>query len=392
MPQVFNDEVIIPGQVNRGIPLEEARNYAVVGCVELSTPGKALGWSDASMFNLTRVLELTLFGGSDPKTGAQIGLATPPLDQMQSFAELEAAYDRQLAHFVRLMVKGCNVVDQVHADVLPSPFLSLVIADCVDRGRGCDRGRRPLQLLRRPGRADRQRGRQPGRGARRRSSTKQWLTPQAMLAALRADFAGQEVLRQRLINRVPKYGNDDDRVDQFAARWGDRYCDLVEQYRTIRGGVYQPGFYTVSAHVPMGANVGATPDGRHAGAPLADGGLSPTAGRDRRGATAVLQSVSKLNLKLASNGTLLNMKFLPSFFDGPEALDKFATLLRGFAALHIPHVQFNVVSAETLRAAQANPEEYRSLVVRVAGYSAYFTELDKDLQDEIIRRTEFGDV
>ena len=134
MPQVFNDEVIIPGQVNRGIPLEEARNYAVVGCVELSTPGKALGWSDASMFNLTRVLELTMFGGKDPQSGAQIGLVTPRLDQMQAFAELEAAYDRQLAHFVRLMVKGCNVVDKVHADVLPSPFLSLVIADCIDRG------------------------------------------------------------------------------------------------------------------------------------------------------------------------------------------------------------------------------------------------------------------
>ncbi|MCB0148060.1 MAG: formate C-acetyltransferase, partial [Caldilineaceae bacterium] len=190
---------------------------------------------------------------------------------------------------------------------------------------------------------------------------------------------------------VPKYGNDDARVDRYAGRWGDRYAELVEQHATIRGGVYQPGFYTVSAHVPMGAHVGATPDGRHAGAPLADGGLSPTAGRDRRGATAVLQSVSKLDLKLASNGTLLNMKFLPSFFAGEQALDKFVLLLRGFCRLHIPHVQFNVVSAATLRAAQANPEEYRSLVVRVAGYSAYFTELDQELQNEIIARTEFGD-
>jgi formate C-acetyltransferase len=142
----------------------------------------------------------------------------------------------------------------------------------------------------------------------------------------------------------------------------------------------------------MGANVGATPDGRYAGTPLADGGLSPTAGRDQRGATAALNSVSKLNLKLASNGTLLNMKFLPSFFEGDEALKKFALLLRGFCQLHIPHVQFNVVSADTLRQAQANPDEYRSLVVRVAGYSAYFTELDHELQNEIIRRTEFSNV
>jgi formate C-acetyltransferase len=201
-----------------------------------------------------------------------------------------------------------------------------------------------------------------------------------------------EVLRQRLIHRVPKYGNDDDRVDRLAAAWGDRYCALVEQYATIRGGVYQPGFYTVSAHVPMGAHVGATPDGRHKGSPLADGGLSPTAGRDRRGATAVLHSVSKLDLRLASNGTLLNMKFLPSFFEGPQALSRFAQLLRGFCELHVPHVQFNVVSADTLREAQANPDEFRSLVVRVAGYSAYFIELDKELQDEIIRRTEFETV
>ena len=163
MPQVFNDEVIVPGQVNRGLPLEDARNYAVVGCVELSTPGKALGWSDASMFNLTRVLELTLFGGKDPQSGEQIGLPTPSLDQMASFAELEAAYDQQLAHFVELMVSGCNIVDGIHAEVLPSPLLSLVIDDCVERGHGCDGRRRTLQLLRRAGRADRQRGRQPGR-------------------------------------------------------------------------------------------------------------------------------------------------------------------------------------------------------------------------------------
>lgn len=391
MPQIFNDEVIVPGQVNRGLPLEEARNYAIVGCVELSTPGKALGWSDASMFNLTRVLELTFYGGKDPHTGEQIGLPTPTLDQMASFAELEAAYDQQLSYFVDLMVRGCNIVDGIHAEVLPSPWLSLFIADCVERGTDVTAGGARYNF-------SGVQGVQIANVADSLAAVKQavfderWLPPAQLLDALRSDFAETEILRQRLINRVPKYGNDDDRVDQFAAAWGDRYCALVEQYQTIRGGVYQPGFYTVSAHVPMGAHVGATPDGRHAGAPLADGGLSPTAGRDRRGATAVLHSVSKLDLRLASNGTLLNMKFLPSFFEGPEALSKFAQLLRGFCELHVPHVQFNVVSADTLRQAQANPDEFRSLVVRVAGYSAYFIELDKELQDEIIRRTEFETV
>lgn len=390
MPQVFNDAVIIPGQIARGVTSEDARNYAVVGCVELSTPGKALGWSDASMFNLTRVLELTLFGGRDPQTGAQIGLPTPTLAEMSSLAELEAAYDAQLAHFIPLMVKGCNVVDQIHAELLPSPFLSLVIQDCIARGLDVTAGGAHYNF-------SGVQGVQIANVADSLAAVEQavfqekWLSGQELLDALRTNYEGAEVLRQRLIHRVPKYGNDDARVDRYASRWGNRYAELVSQHRTIRGGVYQPGFYTVSAHVPMGANVGATPDGRHAGTPLADGGLSPTAGRDRRGATAVLQSVSKLDLKLASNGTLLNMKFLPSFFAGDEALDKFVLLLRGFCRLHIPHVQFNVVSAETLRAAQANPEEYRSLVVRVAGYSAYFTELDQELQNEIIARTEFGD-
>jgi pyruvate formate-lyase/glycerol dehydratase family glycyl radical enzyme len=391
MPQVFNDEVIIPAQLNRGVALADAMNYAVVGCVELSTPGKALGWSDASMFNLTRVLELTLFGGKDPHTGEQIGLATPPLNQMRSFAELEAAYDRQLTHFVVLMVKGCNIVDSSHAEVYPSPFLSLVIADCLERGLDVTAGGAHynfsgVQGVQIANVAD------SLAAVRQAVFDEKWLTATALLTALKENFAGDEVLRQRLIHRVPKYGNDDDQVDQYAKKWGDRYSELVEQYPTIRGGVYQPGFYTVSAHVPMGANVGATPDGRYAGTPLADGGLSPTAGRDRRGATAALRSVSKLNLKLASNGTLLNMKFLPSFFAGADAIKKFVLLLRGFCNLHIPHVQFNVVSADTLRRAQAQPDEYRSLVVRVAGYSAYFTELDKELQDEIIRRTEFSDI
>jgi formate C-acetyltransferase len=216
-----------------------------------------------------------------------------------------------------------------------------------------------------------------------------WLSAGELLSVLGDNFKDHETLRQRLIHQVPKYGNDDERVDSLEKKWADRYSELVVQYPTIRGGVYQPGFYTVSAHVPMGANVGATPDGRFAGDPLADGGLSPTAGRDQKGPTAVLRSVSKINLRLASNGTLLNMKFLPAFFDGKQALEKFVILLRGVCKLEIPHVQFNVVSADTLRKAQLKPEQYPHLVVRVAGYSAYFTELDRDLQDEIITRTAF---
>jgi pyruvate formate-lyase/glycerol dehydratase family glycyl radical enzyme len=389
MPQVFNDEVIVPGQLNRGITPDDALNYAAVGCVELSTPGKALGWSDAAMFNMARVFEITLFGGKDPLLGQQIGLETLTLEEMSSFEELEAAYDKQLTHFIPLMVQGCNIVDRIHAGVLPSPFLSLVIGDCIERGLDVTAGGAHynfsgVQGVQIANVAD------SLAAVRQAVFEERWLTAGELLAALRSNYEGRETLRQRLLNHIPKYGNDDDHVDGLASKWADRYSDLVSQYDTVRGGVYQPGFYTVSAHVPMGANVGATPDGRHAGEPLADGGLSPSAGRDRKGPTAVLRSVSKIDLELASNGTLLNMKFLPAFFDGERALEKFVILLRGFCKLRIPHVQFNVVSAATLRDAQMTPEKYWHLVVRVAGYSAYFTELDKDLQDEIIRRTEFS--
>jgi pyruvate formate-lyase/glycerol dehydratase family glycyl radical enzyme len=389
MPQVFNDAVIIPGQMRRGISPEDARNYAVVGCVELSTPGKALGWSDAAMFNMARVLELTLFGGKDPQTGERIGPATLCLSEMHDISELEAAYDRQMAYFIDLMVRGCNIVDSIHADMLPSPFLSLVVQDCIARGTDVTAGGARYNF-------SGVQGVQIANVADSLAAVQQaifddkWLSADELLNALRSNYEGHELLRQRLMNRPPKYGNDDERVDGFARKWADRYSELVSRYTTIRGGTYQPGFYTVSAHVPMGANVGATPDGRRSGEPLADGGLSPVAGRDARGPTAVLRSVGKANLELASNGTLLNMKFLPAFFEMGDALDKFVALLRGFCDLHIPHVQFNVVSSDMLRGAQAHPEEYRHLVVRVAGYSAYFTELDRDLQNEIIRRTEFS--
>jgi pyruvate formate-lyase/glycerol dehydratase family glycyl radical enzyme len=388
MPQVFNDEVIIPGQIDRGIPPETAHNYAVVGCVELSTPGKALGWSDASLFNMTRVLELTLFGGKDPQTGEQIGLPTPSLTEIGSFEELEAAYDQQLTHFVTLMVKGCNTVDRVHGEVIPSPFLSSVIGDCINTGTDVTAGGAQYNF-------SGVQGVQIANVADSLAAVKRgvfergWMPAADLMDALRDDYADHEPIRQRLLNCAPKYGNDVDQVDALAAQWADRYSEIVAQHRNIRGGTYQPGFYTVSAHVPMGADVGATPDGRHAGAPLADGGLSPSAGRDRKGPTAVLRSVGKLNLKLASNGTLLNMKFLPDALEGRENLTTFAALLRAFSALKIPHVQFNVVSAETLRRAQATPDAYRNLVVRVAGYSAYFTELDRALQDEIVERTAF---
>ncbi len=386
MPQVFNDEVVIPAYENRGVTSVDAVNYAIVGCVEISIPGKTLGWSDAAMFNLVRVLEFTLYGGVEPETGKQIGPRTRPLEELATFADFESAYEKQLVHFIALMVKGVNVVDKLHSRISQTPFLSSVIDDCLEVGRDVTAGGAHYNF-------SGPQGVQVGNLADSLAALK-WMVydqnqvrPEDLMDALRTNFENNEALRQRLLNAAPKYGNDDDYVDLLGSKWARFYCEEVARYPTPRGGTFHPGFYTVSAHVPLGHNVGATPDGRLAYTPLADGGLSPVAGRDLKGPTAVLRSVSKIDTRLVSNGSLLNLKFLPSFFEQENSLEWFAAFLRGFVDLGIGHVQFNVISGETLRMAQEHPEEFRSLVVRVAGYSAYFVELDKEVQDEIIRRT-----
>lgn len=389
MPQVFNDAVIVPAYRKRNVTPEDAMNYAIVGCVELSIPGKTLGWSDASMFNLVRVLEITLHGGCIPETGESIGPATKPLTEMQTFDELQDAYATQLRHFITLMVKGCDVIDQLHPRLYPTPFLSTVIHNCIARGTDVTAGGAQYNF-------SGVQGVQIANVADSLAAIKtlvfdrKKISADDLMRALQNDFADNEILRQRLLNNAPKYGNDNDAVDDLARQWARFFCDEVAQYPTPRGGTFHPGFYTVSAHVPLGKNVGATPDGRFAHAPLADGGLSPTAGRDLKGPTAVLRSVGKIDQTLVSNGALLNLKFLPSFFEQENALGWFTAFLRAFVELGVSHMQFNVISGETLRAAQAHPEEFRGLVVRVAGYSAYFVELAREVQDEIIRRTEHG--
>ncbi len=210
--------------------------------------------------------------------------------------------------------------------------------------------------------------------------------------ALEHNFEGYEIIHTMLLNKVPKYGNDVEWVDALGCKWAEYFKKRLGEFTNYRGGKYHTGMYTVSAHVPMGENVGASADGRYAGSPLADGGMSPSYGRDVNGPTAVLKSVSRLDKTLTSNGGLLNMKFLPDFFKNEEGIDKFSKFLRGFVDLEIPHVQFNVVNKEDLIAAKKNPEQYRSLTVRVAGYTAYFTELAGELQDEIIARTSYADI
>lgn len=389
MPQYFNDSAVIPALTELGITQKDALNYAIVGCVELTTQGNNLGWSDAAMFNLNKALELCLNHGVCLLKGQRLCPDFGGLDDYGGYEALEAGLLKTLEHFLPRMIKACEVVEQAHMDILPSPFLSCVIDDCMGRGIDVTAGGAVynlsgIQMIQVANLAD------SLAAMKRLVYEEKRVEPVRLLNALRSNFENDEHLRVLLLNRAPKYGNDIEWVDELGAKWAKIFREHLERYTNYRGGKYHTGMYTVSAHVPMGENVGATPDGRRAGEPLADGGMSPVYGRDVSGPTAVLKSVSRLPSRLASNGGLLNMKFLPRFFTS-DGIEKFAILLRTLVDLKIPHIQFNVLSQEDLLAAKEHPENYRSLTVRVAGYTAYFTELADELQNEIIARTAYGD-
>ncbi|MDD7795800.1 formate C-acetyltransferase [Clostridium sp. 'White wine YQ'] len=372
MPQVFNDEVNILAYSNRGVELKDARDYAVVGCVELSIPGKTYGLHDIALFNLLKVMEVTLKENNEKVT---------------SFEELMDKIKEKVSEYVEYMVKGSNIVDLGHKEFAPTPFLSNFVQGTIESGKDITDGGAKYNFS----------GVQ-GIGIANLSDSlyvikkvvfeeKEFTLPQ-LVKILDENYENNEVLRQRFINKFSKYGNDNTEVDELSSDILTHYCDEVSKYRNIRDGIFQPGSYTVSAHIPLGGAVGATADGRKAGDQLADGGLSPMVGRDRLGPTASLKSVSKLDNYLTSNGSLLNVKFSPSTLEGNSGIMKLVGYMQAFMRLKIQHIQFNVVSVDTLKDAQKHPEKYQNLVVRVAGYSAIFVELDKAIQDDIINRTE----
>lgn len=391
MPQFFNDKAIIPALEELGIETKDARDYAIVGCVELTTQGNNLGWSDAAMFNLNKALELALNGGKCLLTGKQLAPNYGDLTTYEKYSDLEKVLRRYIDEFMDKMIKACEEVEKAHIDLLPTPFLSAVIDDCMENGidvtaGGAKYNLSGVQMIQVANLAD------SLAAIKQLVYDEKIVSREELLDALRKNFEGYEILRARLLNKVPKYGNDIEWVDSIGVKWARYFRERIGTYTNYRGGRYHTGMYTVSAHVPMGENVGASPDGRLAKQPLADGGMSPVYGRDVTGPTAVLKSVSKLDKELTTNGGLLNMKFLPEFFKTETGVDKFAKFLRTFVDLEIPHIQFNVVRKENLLAAKERPEEYRSLTVRVAGYTAYFTELAEELQDEIIARTAYDDI
>lgn len=436
-PAMYNDEVIIPALTNRGVSLSDARNYCIIGCVEPQCPGKTEGWHDAAFFNIAKVLEITLNNG---KIGdEQVGPVTGCPTTFKSVEDLFSAYKKQMAYFVRLLAESDNCVDVAHAQRAPLPFLSALVYDCIGRGISVQEGG-ALYNFTGPQAFGVSDSGDSIYAIQKHVFENKEITMAQLLDALKHNFghtdgacapacaaedlesklyeaiksilstSGNVDLAQiqkqlgssapaaktvvgdyeairRLLEDTDSFGNDIDAVDLVARRCGQIYAREVEKYKNPRGGQFQAGIYPVSANVLFGKDVLALPDGRLAHMPLADG-VSPRAGRDCKGPTAAANSVAKLDHEIASNGTLYNMKFLPSSLAGENGLRNFSSLVRNYFDHKGMHVQFNVIDRDTLLDAQQHPENYKDLIVRVAGYSANFVVLAKEVQDDIINRTE----
>lgn len=445
VPAMYNDEVIIPALVNRGVTLRDARTYSLIGCVEPTIPGKTDGWHDAAFFNIAKVLEITLNNGK--LNGRQFGPVTGDVTTFSSMDQLYQAYTAQMSYFVNLLAEACNSMDYAHMERGKLPFLSGMIADCIGRGKCAQEGGATYNFTgpQAIGVAD------VGDSVyaiQKNVFEDKAITMKQLKDALDANFgypvdptnvnpdaaaangaAGSDVTEarvyevvkkilsqngsldpaqlktqigsslgagsqvsgsyddiRRILNRTPSFGNDIDEVDLVARRCAQIYCMEVQKYTNPRGGIFHAGMYPVSSNVLFGKDVAALPDGRLAKTPLADG-VSPRAGRDHSGPTAAANSVAKLDHHIASNGTLYNQKFLPSAVAGDTGLKNFAAVIRSYFDHKGMHVQFNVIDRETLLDAQKHPENYKDLIVRVAGYSAQFVVLAKEVQDDIINRT-----
>ncbi|AKL95132.1 formate acetyltransferase 2 [Clostridium aceticum] len=440
MPAYYNDEVVIPSLVARGVSLSDARDYGIIGCVEPQKGGKTEGWHDAAFFNMAKVLELTINNGM--AGDQQLGPKTGEFTSFTAFDQFMDAFRKQMEYFVSLLVNANNSVDLAHGERAPLPFLSSMVEDCIGKGKSLQEGgayynftgpqgvgvanvgdslmaikklvfdEKKITLRDLKDALDTNFGDQGQSAVERKLNSIDDISREAVAeifkkllleenktsldelknvnSNINIDLGtkkDKEYVRQMLINGAPKFGNDIDEVDDLAREGALIYCREVEKYKNPRGGQFQPGLYPVSANVPMGAATGATPDGRKAGMPLADG-VSPVSGRDQTGPTAAMNSVAKLDHYIASNGTLFNQKFHPSALEGQQGLENLSAVVRSFFDQKGLHAQFNVISREMLMEAQENPEKYKSLVVRVAGYSAHFTALDKSIQDDIIERTE----
>ncbi|MBD5453244.1 MAG: glycyl radical protein, partial [Lachnospiraceae bacterium] len=434
LPAYYNDEIIIPALIHRGLTLEDARDYNIIGCVEPQKAGKTEGWHDAAFFNMCRPLEMVFSNGYD--NGVLASIQTGNVEDFTTFDEFYDAYKKQMNYNISLLVNADNAIDIAHRTLCPLPFESCMADDCIKRGKSLQEGGAVYNFT----------GPQ-GFGIANVADSlytvkklvyeEKKVTMKELKKALEMNFGqgfdaitakeialqaagnlqvkGQEVTPEMIamiiqnvltmqlpeeekaryekirdmIDELPKFGNDIDEVDLLARDAAYTYTKPLETYKNPRGGIFQAGLYPVSANVPLGAQTGATPDGRLAHTPVADG-VSPSSGKDTNGPTAACNSVARLDHAIASNGTLFNMKIHPTAMAGEKGLENFVSLVQGYFDQKGMHMQFNVVDRETLIDAQKHPEKYSGLVVRVAGYSALFTTLSKSLQDDIIRRTEQG--
>ena len=433
VPAFYNDEVIIPAIMARGLTLEDARDYCIIGCVEPQKGAKTDGWHDAAFFNMCRPLELVFSNGYDK--GELIGLQTGEVENMTSFEEFYDAYKKQEFHMIEMLVNADNAVDYAHSVRCPLPFESCLCDDCIEKGMSIQEGgahynftgpqgfgianmtdallavktlvfeerKVTMAELKQALKDNFGKGIIPKKALELTTEVVKELDSQGVEvneniinSVYNNISTAQSIPEEKkkryqeildMIDALPKYGNDIPEVDSFAREVGNTYTKPFEKFTNPRGGIYQAGLYPVSANVPLGYQTGATPDGRLAYTPIADG-VGPASGRDTKGPTATANSVARLDHGVASNGTLFNQKFHPSALSGMDSLEKFVAYLRGYFDQKGMHVQYNVVSKETLLDAQKHPEKYKNLVVRVAGYSALFTTLSRSLQDDIINRTE----
>lgn len=432
LPAYYNDEVIIPSLMSRGISLEDARSYNIIGCVEPQVPGKTHGWHDAAFFNMCRPIELVFSNGYDK--GVQVGPQTGDVTEFKTFDQVFDAYKKQSDYQVALMVNANNAIDIAHRERCPLPFAACLVDDCIKTGKTMEEGGAHYNFTGPQGFGianmtdalyaikqlvfDEKKYTLADFKEAMDFNYGEGMTPKA------AKIATQEVVKTLVdegknvdetiiagifkmfidgvcseeekakfkklhddIDKVPKYGNDIEEIDMFARKVAYVYTKELERHKNPRGGIFQAGLYPVSANVPLGEQTGATPDGRYANTPIADG-VGPRSGYDIYGPTAAANSVAKLDHAIASNGTLYNQKFHPSALSGVEGLQNFVSYIRAYFDQKGMHMQFNVVDRDTLLDAQKHPEKYKSLVVRVAGYSALFTTLSRSLQDDIIKRTE----
>lgn len=386
-PSIFNTDAIIQQLLRQGKDLEDARNGGASGCVETGAFGTE-AYILTGYFNLTKILEVTLHNGFDPRTERQIGPKTGDPLAFNSFEDLIEAYKKQIRFFADVKIEGNLVIEQLFATQLPVPFLSLLIDDCIAKGKDYNAGGARYNTSYIQG---------VGLGSVTDSLTalryhvfeQEAITMKGMLEALEKDFKEYEEFHRALVFNTPKYGNDNEYADQHAKVLFQLFYDAVDGRPCYRGGKFRINMLPTTCHIYFGSVTGAMPDGRLAGKPLSEG-ISPVQGADQKGPTAVLQSAAKID-HIKTGGTLLNQKFTPSFFDDPESYRKLTALIRTYFRMDGHHIQFNVVSADTLRDAQNHPEKYRDLIVRVAGYSDYFNDLGEDLQNEIIARTEHKD-